>query len=511
MKNFHRAFLVVFTVLSLTLTSCSSDTALTPSDTNERANTYVGLSISLPKDLHAATRAGDSTLPQNHNSNGTWDGRDVIQSITTYMVGEKSVVKTAYSDNLSIDSEGRIWPVVTAKSEVGNVKAFVVINSNAKLTQALDNSLESPEKFVGLLSTEVQALASDLANSTASKDVIVMTNTVIPVSTPIEANVNEAAARSGKNKISVNVERITSRGIVTVGTETQNQEVKVKDARGTDISKIKITKVEYGVGQSNIAVYPIKVLDFTTPNSNTSTSVDWEGLNGKLDNSGLNELFVPQIITDKTEVLKALAAEESAKYILPLVHGKYFKGNTTFFEVRAKFEVIGDLADTKAPQTEEQKNIYLGMQDGKFYADRNTALGMGEALTKEQVDNGEYKQKVYTYVNNEMVYVMWLNPNNIPGSGIKATKSPVVRNQVYHAHIKRFKEIGVPYNPLNPTDPSKPEVDPKDPTKPVDPTEPVNPIDPIDPLQNEDTYLSVEISVLDWGVHSYESELGNDY
>lgn len=517
MKKLNQFYLTLALILSVGLASCSSDSTFTPDSGSETAKTYVGLSISLPKDLHAATRADESTLPGNYNPNGTWDGRDVIKSITTYMVGETSVTKTEYKDQLSIDKTGRIWPVITAKSEVGEVKAFVVINSNSKLTSALDNSLGNPDKFINLLSKSVEALASDLASSNAGEDIIVMTNTVLPEATSIEANVNENAARNGKNKISVVVERITSRGIVTIGDKAKNQVIKVKDARGNDISNIQITKVEYGVGQSNNAVYPVKALDFITPNTNTSASVNWEGLKDKLDNSELKELFDPQIIGGKAEVLKALADEKSAKYVLPLVHKDYLKGNTTFFEVRAKFDVVKDeglvVADPENNPYVSGQTVYLGMQDGKFYTDRYQALGMGVKVTPDQVAKGEYKQKVYTYRNSEMVYVMWLNPDNTPGSGSKATESPIVRNQVYHAHITGFKEIGVPYNPLNPEDPSIPivPIDPTDPTKPIDPTEPTNPIDPTDPLENEDTYLSVEINVLKWGVHSYESELGNDY
>jgi hypothetical protein len=52
--------------------------------------------------------------------------------------------------------------------------------------------------------------------------------------------------------------------------------------------------------------------------------------------------------------------------------------------------------------------------------------------------------------------------------------------------------------------------DPSNPTAPGN-KNPINPIKPEDPLQTEDTYLSVEIKVLPWGIHSYEIELGNDY
>ena len=100
-----------------------------------------------------------------------------------------------------------------------------------------------------------------------------------------------------------------------------------------------------------------------------------------------------------------------------------------------------------------------------------------------------------------MKYVLWLNPNKPYGGAEKITESPTVRNQIYHAHITGFKEIGVPNNPLHP----------KDPDDPKDPKNPNNPIDPNDPLQTDDTYMSVSITVLNWGMHSYEVDLGNDY
>lgn len=77
--------------------------------------------------------------------------------------------------------------------------------------------------------------------------------------------------------------------------------------------------------------------------------------------------------------------------------------------------------------------------------------------------------------------------------------SPTVRNQVYHAHINSFKQIGLPNNPLNPNEPD------------VFGDNPINPIKPTDPLQTEDTYLSVQITVVPWGIHSYQIDLGNDY
>ena len=91
-----------------------------------------------------------------------------------------------------------------------------------------------------------------------------------------------------------------------------------------------------------------------------------------------------------------------------------------------------------------------------------------------------------------MKYVLWLNPG---ADKLKPTESPTVRNQIYHIHISSFKEIGLPENPIDPNDPDDPD----------------NPIDPEDPLVTEKTYLSVSIKVLNWNLHSYTVDLGNNY
>ena len=43
---------------------------------------------------------------------------------------------------------------------------------------------------------------------------------------------------------------------------------------------------------------------------------------------------------------------------------------------------------------------------------------------------------------------------------------------------------------------------------PTDPEEPTNPIDPTDPLTTPETWMSVDVTVLPWLVHSYEVDLG---
>ena len=76
----------------------------------------------------------------------------------------------------------------------------------------------------------------------------------------------------------------------------------------------------------------------------------------------------------------------------------------------------------------------------------------------------------------------------------------MVRNNIYHINISAFKKIGYNWNPL------VPGTDNPDP-KPGNPDEPETPIDPLDPLSPEQTYMTVDISILNWTVHSYDIEL----
>lgn len=53
-----------------------------------------------------------------------------------------------------------------------------------------------------------------------------------------------------------------------------------------------------------------------------------------------------------------------------------------------------------------------------------------------------------------------------------------------------------------------PNPDPNNPGEPIIPEEPENPIDPKDPLTTPETWMSVDVTVLPWLVHSYEVDLG---
>lgn len=498
MKKLNQFYFTLALILSVGLASCSSDNDKI-SDVQAAADTYVSLAIQMPK-TNIATRAGETASDE-------WVGRDDIKAITVYMVNEDNNTVTTTNDIKTTSIEdGKLLPsVVIAKATAGtNLKAYVVVNDvNKVLTKHIKTT--SADAFKASYGKAVEALVSQLAK-TETTDIILMTNAVEPTAQKVERGVTEkqiTATENVKNRFNVEVSRVASRAIVTVATDNKDQVIKVTDNNGVKTDSIKVTGITYSVGQVNAAFSIIE--NGINPMPNVAAK--------DLDNSKSSIYADVQAIESKEAVKVALGDEkDAAKYVLPLVRDSYLKGNTTYFEVRAKFQVQGKLAD--GGEHDGTATVYLGEHDGKFYSDRLTALGMGTKLDEEAVDKGEFKQRVYTYKNAEMVYVLWLNPEK--GTDGKTEKSPVVRNQVYHAHITGFNKIGVSYNPLNPTDPSKP-VDPTDPNKPVDPTnptdptEPSNPINPDDKLTTDDNYLSVEVSILPWTIKSYDISVGQDY
>ncbi|HJD75550.1 MAG TPA: Mfa1 family fimbria major subunit [Bacteroides reticulotermitis] len=404
-------------------------------------------------------------------------------------------------------------PTLAIKATPGEeVKAYVVINDvNNKVTDALKNV--TPSKFSEAFSAAAEAIASEVSAFKDEKDVILMTNTVEPTAVTLVAGVTEADAKVGTvNLIKVDVQRVVSRAIVTIKTDFKDT-IDVANANGVKGSIITIKDVKYGVGQSNKNFFILQNKDFLTPPSVYSYL---PGVVDALmfDNSGLAAMSEVSKIADKAnaKVVAALAAEKPGKFVLPVTHAakNYVKGNTTYFEIQIAF--TPDYVDGTGTYNAGD-SVYLGKNDGKFYTTREKAEESG--------------QKSVYYKGNKSAggaiakYIVWLNPDVVPGTGStkKASQSPTVRNQVYHVHITGFKKIGVPNNPLNPgipEDPTKPvgpdnPINPKYPADPNDPADPLNPIDPTHPLETEDTYLSVEITVLPYTVHSYEVDLGTDY
>lgn len=501
MKLRMRTALLASAALLLGLASCKSDRQDAALQ-NGQCDTYVGVSVRFPA---PETRA----LPDDHNKlDGEWQGRDVIKKIKVYVAttsnGATSISSNQFNEtNFGGINNGILAPNLAVEAKSGDqVKVYVVINDvNNKVTSILDQKAANGATFDDEFKKAVATVAAiaDVAKYEAEKDIVLMTNEKAPEDMTIKPNISKEDAIGGKaNRVEVKVSRVASRAIATVDDEVVKT-IDIKrtftDAKGVTTEKktatVTVKDIAYQVTGSALQFNVLEdrkdwkvaapVYDFA-PISKNWTALATEA-DGKMLFSDAEGYKAALTATDNTveNVKKALGDEKFSKFVLPVTHaaGKYMKGNTTMFEIKATFTV--DKIDGVAPTSTDAQTVYLGLSDGKFYSTKEKA----EAMDVNATSTSEKKQSAKEYKNGEMYYYIWLNPNVDYNDLTKTiSESPTVRNQVYHAHITGFGEMGV-----------------------ADKDE----IKPDDPLETKKTHLSVQLRVLPWTIHSYTVNLINRY
>ena len=502
MKLRMRTALLASAALLLGLASCKSDRQEAALQ-NGQCDTYVGVSVRFPA---PETRA----LPDDHNKlDGEWQGRDVIKKIKVYVATTSNGNTTISSDqfteaNFGGINNGILAPNLAVEAKSGDkVKIYVVINDMAgKVTSILDEKANTPATFDTEFQKAVAMVAAiaDVAKYDAEKDIVLMTNETAPQEMEIKPNISKEDAIGGKaNRVEVKVSRVASRAIATVDDDAV-KEIKIErsftDAEGTTTKSttatVTVKDIAYQVTGSALQFNVLEdrtdwkvaapVYDFTP------ASKDWTALANEakdkmlFSDAGDYQKALVKANNELASVKEALGEETFSKFVLPVTHaaGNYKKGNTTMFEIKATFTV--DKIDGVAPTSADAQTVYLGLSDGKFYSTKAKAEAMNAALTGTDY---EKKQSAKEYTNGEMYYYIWLNPDVDYNDLTKTiSESPTVRNQVYHAHITGFGEMGV-----------------------ADKDE----IKPDEPLETKKTHLSVQLRVLPWTIHSYTVNLINRY
>lgn len=502
MKLRMRTALLASAALLLGLASCKSDRQEAALQNGE-CDTYVGVSVRFPA---PETRA----LPDDHNKlDGEWQGRDVIKKIKVYVATTSNGNTTISSDqfteaNFGGINNGILAPNLAVEAKSGDkVKIYVVINDMAgKVTSILDEKANTPATFDTEFQKAVAMVAAiaDVAKYDAEKDIVLMTNETAPQEMEIKPNISKEDAIGGKaNRVEVKVSRVASRAIATVDDDAV-KEIKIErsftDAEGTTTKSttatVTVKDIAYQVTGSALQ---FNVLEDRTDwkvaapvYGFTPASKDWTALANEakdkmlFSDAGDYQKALVKANNELASVKEALGEETFSKFVLPVTHaaGNYKKGNTTMFEIKATFTV--DKIDGVAPTSADAQTVYLGLSDGKFYSTKAKAEAMNAALTGTDY---EKKQSAKEYTNGEMYYYIWLNPDVDYNDLTKTiSESPTVRNQVYHAHITGFGEMGV-----------------------ADKDE----IKPDEPLETKKTHLSVQLRVLPWTIHSYTVNLINRY
>lgn len=409
-------------------------------------------------------------------------------------------------------------------------------------------------------------LAKVDGTGTDSRDIIVMTGP--SVEQPVEDNVSEQQAVTGvKNRAALTVQRAVSRVVVTTLHESYPVEGIDPNTKNIITDAATVSQLTYVVAQGEKKLYFLQkdnagadgaafttpafdqipannkdywTADFHTSYNTVGSHYDYSGLwkqpaAGHPNIKGIKVPTRTAYSSVKDDELKNVTDDLKAglkgEFVLPTLHkfnadrdlSGYKKGNTAYILVRGlltpKYYVDTD-GSIKANATDALPagtDLYLGA-NGVFYKDKT--------CVRDASKNGVPGQTAQLYKGGKVLYFVWINPDNQLNpdpNKRKAINSPVIRNNIYHVQIKAIGKIGANWNPLVPVpNPSGPNIDkPNDPSNPVNnnpnnpdprpkdnPFEPETPpVDPKDPLTLKETWMSVNVSILPWQVHSYEVTL----
>lgn len=449
--------------------ACSDqDDPQTPSVQKE-ADTFVTLSVNLPR--ANSTRA----LPGDYNQDGTYEGVDGVETLDVYMMDGEGIIEAKRFTGTDISSTGSsVSPSQPFRTTSGYKTVYVVLNNPAPLGTTITTEHELV-KTTGLARTKTV--------NGVEYDVITMTGKASNVYIAPDVPVQDAT--TGVNKIPVEVNRLASRVIVTTTASSKLIDADTSQEIGS------VSNVTYSVAQGTNKVYWIGQADYETWGSEY-VPVLGEYVGQADTYYDYADLSTPTAVPTKPVAGEGYKAMKG-KFLFENTHKEgtrettgYRKGNTAYVLVRAKFTPNANAIADGGTLT--NGTFYVGQADGKIYSSK--------AAAQAAVQN----QKVMTYVEGKMLNYAWLNPDDV----VTPMNSPVVRNNIYHVNITGFKRLAYNWNPLYPEDPDT--TNPQNPDPKPGPEEPEIPIDPIDPLTPEQTFMSVEVTVQDWTVHTYDIE-----
>ena len=518
MNRTVRTLLGLLTIGLVALTSCKKDEK---EPQKNEGTTYVSVAINLQSSL----RAGTGTTDDEFNLKGTWNGKDAIETVAVYVVGDGSVsygqytmadfkiVKAADDTNITIKPKNAIL------TKPGSKKIYALINAPAEITKMLEMSM--PAHFNKAYAKAVENMTTaQVARANGEKEDVIMMSNADECKIDVEDGVSKEEAIQGtKNRAKVNVKRVVARVILTTTKDTYPIELEDGTMLGT------ISNITYAVAQGEKAFYIsqqknkeglivtpgyyfLPAVDATNPSKLTNYEEQAKIYDYSDLHTTVNKPRTALVATDLKSALEiGKKSLESSAFIFEASHkfgdegetvanytGDFRRGNTPYVLVRTKFT-----PNDNAFYNDYQKGLfkkgdgtfYRG-EDGLFYARNKPFNGKN---TKAIVPNQKYTE----YKAGKVLYHVFVNPDEV----YKTLNAPAYRNNIYHIGVSGFKTLGLNWNPLYPEDPDNP----KDNPDPKPKGEPEPPYVPGDFNTPKETYLSVEINVIPWNVHSFEIQL----
>ena len=510
------------TIGLVALTSCKKDDK---EPQKNEGTTYVSVAINLQSSL----RAGTGTTDEEFNLKGTWNGKDAIETVAVYVVGDRSVSYGQYTmadfkiDKATDDTNITIKPNKAILTKPGTKKVYALINAPEEITKLLEKSM--PAHFNEAYAKAVKDMTTaQVAHPNGEKEDVIMMSNADECKIDVKDGATEEEAKQGiKNLAKVNVKRVVARVILT--TTQPSYEIKLQD--GTVLGTI--SNITYAVAQGEKAFYIsqqknkeglivtpgyyfLPAIDAANPSKLTNYAeqekiYDYSDLRATVDKP--RKALVATDLKSALEIGKK--SLESSAFIFEATHtfgkdgqtikdytGGFRRGNTPYVLVRAKFTPNEELFYNSYQLNLFKKGdgtFYRG-EDGLFYARNKPFKSKNTHIVVPE-------QKYTKFEAGKVLYHVFVNPDNVP----KTLDAPAYRNNIYHIGVTGFKTLGLNWNPLYPEDPDSENPNNPDPKPKGEPEPPYVPGDFNTP---KETYLSVEINVIPWNVHSYEIQLSLD-
>ncbi len=540
-KQFFAAAMIL--ALGAGFTACSNDDLgkQEGKQVAQNASTYMTVTFDMPRvnSTRATAADGQDKDTPDFNYLGQWSGQDKVTSFTLFVFAGKTadskleVAKEYSAGSFTVSTatgNAVVKPNEAFLVAPGEKRVFVVINPTVEVTTHLNATVgtttlgEFEDKykdaeFTPTWATSPLAKHVDAAGSGASYDNILMTG--LSADKNIVKGVSSSEAVAGaENNVALKVQRAVAGVTVTSTAPSYSIKGMNADTKTLEEGYVTVSELSYVVGQTNKKLYlQQKANDaatvtsdgaaFKTPaydyvpgddyNTKATTYFDYSGLEKVTTGSTrkTNGLEVA-VLTDRT-LTGVTPKLPNVEFLLPTTHkystdrtkSGYRKGNSPYVLVR------GYLTPQKYIDANgEAKPIKDLGQDADLFYGETTGLFYQNLETTQATDkNGVKDQKVRKFAKRVVLYWAWLNLDQAE------VNSPVIRNNIYHIQITSIGNLGGNWNPLNP-DPNNPDPKPNEPHQPDTP-----PIDPKDPLTLDKTWMSTNVTILPWQVHSREIEL----
>lgn len=494
-------FLIAALALTLGLGMASCKQQDEPKTQQSEGTTYMSVALSMGQGLRAE---GD-----DFGKKGTWKGADKIKSVDIYMVASNMEIEhkqiTDFTKGVDNGKDG-VVVVPAFKTTPGTKTIYVVLNNGGAIQQKLNSTTAAD--FDAAYKAAYELLST--ANVVGGKDIIMMTGEPKEVTIKDEVSqddANKVTSGEAKNRFKMEVRRTVARVSATTPLEGPKYEIKgTIKVNGTETEMVlgTLTNLKWAPRQYEKTSYLLykdakgghtytTPADVFSPNYNYGkggTVTDAESKDKYLYDGAAKDFGKSDATLTFNNVIAA-QAEASSAFISETTHpydgGSFYKkGNTAYILVSGTFTPADNLWATgeKAKPDNAGGTIYWGTTKGKFYKDLAQAK-----LENKPANTSKGQDGVVPFEAGKMYYIAYVNPDVAQSTAWKF--APVVRNNVYNVNVTKFSKLGLYHDPNDPNDPDDPDQPDPDPDKPIKDTE---------------TYMAYEITVINWGVHSYDIE-----